>query len=183
MERNFKISFGFFAVALFLTAGVGAEESLGSTGNESLTAAEKIRQGFGIGLIVGEPTGLTAKKWLSDTTAIDAAAAWSFDDFNSFQFHADYLWHNFDLIKTEDLPGRIPVYYGVGARIKLKGGNDGQGKGNEDARVGVRVPVGVSYLFHDVPVDLFAEVVPVLDIVPETKFGIGIGIGARYYFR
>ena len=75
MERNFRNALGFFAVVLFLTGGVGAEESLGTTSDESLTAVEKIRQGFGIGLIVGEPTGLSAKKWLSDATAIDAAVA------------------------------------------------------------------------------------------------------------
>ena len=65
----------FLQLPSFLTGGVGAEESLGTTSDESLTAVEKIRQGFGIGLIVGEPTGLSAKKWLSDTTAIDAAVA------------------------------------------------------------------------------------------------------------
>jgi hypothetical protein len=173
---------GTIAILWAITAATWADEPLTDNG---FTAEEKIRHGFGIGVIVGEPTGLSAKKWLSDTTAIDAAAAWSFSDFNSFQIHVDYLWHNYDLIKTKELPGQISVYYGVGGRIKLKGSNDGKGNEtkDEDARLGVRVPVGLSYTFKENPVELFAEVVPLLDVVPETKLGIGAGIGARYYFN
>jgi hypothetical protein len=184
MTKQYKVM-AYIAVVSLLTASVGAEEPVQDMTDKSLTAEEKIRQGIGVGVIIGEPTGLSVKKWISDTTAIDGALAWSFADFNSFQIHADFLWHNFDIIKTVDLPGRFPVYYGVGGRIKMKGSNDGKGKGNkdEDTRVGVRVPVGISYLAHDVPLDFFAEIVPLLDIVPETKLGIGIGIGARYYFR
>jgi hypothetical protein len=172
-------------VVSLLCISVRAEETAQDTPDKNMTAEEQVRQGFGIGIILGEPTGLSAKKWISDTTAIDAAAAWSFIDFNSFQLHADYLWHNYDLIKTKELPGCLSVYYGVGGRIKFKGSNDGNGKGNkdEDTRLGVRVPLGLSYVFKRNPVELFAEVAPILDIVPETKFGVGIGVGARYYFN
>ena len=172
---------GRMLVLLAITAVVWADEPLTDNG---LTAGEQIREGFGIGIIVGEPTGLSAKKWISDTAAIDAAAVWSFADFNSFQLHVDYLWHNYDLIKTKELPGQLSVYYGIGGRIKLKSSNGGNGKSDkdEDTRLGVRVPVGLSYTLKENPVELFAEVVPLLDVVPETKPGIGIGIGARYYF-
>jgi len=50
-------------------------------------------------------------------------------------------------------------------------------------RVGVRVPVGISYLFDSVPVDLFLEVAPVVDLVPSTGLGWNSGIGIRYYFQ
>jgi hypothetical protein len=127
-----------------------------------------VRQGFGI----------------TDITAMDAAAAWSFADFNSFQLHVDSIWNNYDLIKTKELPGQSSIYYGVGGRLKLKGSNDGKGNGSkdEDATLGVRIPVGVSYIYKGTPVELFAEVAPLLAVMPETKLGIGVGIGARYYF-
>ena len=176
-----KKHIGRMLLLLAITAVAWADEPLTDSG---LTAGEQVREGFGIGIIIGEPTGLSAKKWISKTTAIDAAAAWSFTDFNSFQLHVDYLWHNYDLIKTKELPGQLSVYYGIGGRIKLKSGNGGNGKDNkdEDTRLGVRVPVGLSYTLKENPVELFAEVVPLLDVVPETKLGIGLGIGARYYF-
>lgn len=171
-------------IAYLLIANVGAEEAGQDINGKSMTAEEQVHQGLGIGIIIGEPTGLSAKKWLTDTTAIDFGAAWSFIDAESFQFHADYLWHNYDLIKTKELSGSFSVYYGVGGRIKLKSSNNGNGKDSkdDDTRLGVRVPLGVSYVFKENPVELFAEVVPILDVVPETKFGLGIGVGARYYF-
>jgi hypothetical protein len=149
------------------------------------SAQEQVRNGLGVGIIVGEPTGISTKKWITDKAAIDAVAAWSFADFDSFQIHVDYLLHNYDLIKTKDLPGSFAVYYGVGGRIKLKGSNEGKGKGSndEDARFGVRIPLGISYVFKESPVELFSEVVPILDVVPETKFGLSLGLGARYYFN
>ena len=131
--------------------------------------------GLGVGVIVGEPTGISIKKWIGETRAVDAAAAWSFSENESFQFHADYLIHNFSLIQPKDLDlnGRLPVYFGVGCRIKL----------DEDALVGIRIPFGISYLFADAPVDLFVEVVPILDLAPDTDLDINAAIGVRFYFR
>jgi hypothetical protein len=47
-------------------------------------------QGIGLGVILGEPTGVSFKAWIDNRTAIDAAAAWSFSENDSFQFHTDY---------------------------------------------------------------------------------------------
>lgn len=152
------------AVVLLAAAGVKAEE------------------GFGVGVIVGEPTGISVKKWLNKDSAIDAAAAWSFSDNASFQFHADYLVHNFALLGTGS-GGRLPVYLGIGGRIKLQNENNGRGRNNNDALLGIRIPFGISYLFAKAPMDIFAEVVPVVGVIPDTHFDINGAIGARFYFR
>jgi hypothetical protein len=52
-----------------------------------------------------------------------------------------------------------------------------------DNRAGLRGPVGVSYLLHKQRLELFAEVVPVLDVAPKTTLEWNGGIGIRYYFR
>jgi len=145
--------------------------------------AARAETGLGIGVIVGEPTGVSIKKWIGETRAVDFAAAWSFSGEGSFQIHADYLIHNFSLLKLEGLKGRLPVYFGVGGRIKLKGANEGKEQNNEDDSVGIRVPFGIAYIFADSPVDVFAEIVPVLDVVPDTKLHVNAAIGARFYFR
>lgn len=139
--------------------------------------------GLGVGVIIGEPTGVSIKKWIGETRAVDAAAAWSFSEHESFQFHADYLIHNFLLLQPKDFKGRLPVYFGVGGRIKLNDLNGGKGRNDEDALVGIRIPFGISYLFADAPVDLFAEVVPILNVAPDTDLDINAAIGARFYFR
>lgn len=141
------------------------------------------QDGLGLGVIVGEPTGLSLKYWLSDERAFDAAAAWSFSENDSFQIHTDYLIHNFDLIDPVELSGRLPVYYGVGGRLKLKNDNDGKGRNDDDALFGIRFPLGITYLFADAPLDFFAEVVPILDIAPDTDIDINAAIGVRLYFR
>lgn len=132
---------------------------------------------FGLGIIMGEPTGLSAKLWTGSSTAIDGALAWSFGSFGTFgsqgalYAHADYLFHNFNLIRVEK--GRLPVYYGIGASVVLA----------NSAGVGVRIPVGLEYLFANAPFDIFLEVVPMLALVPSTSFGVNAGLGARYFFR
>lgn len=137
--------------------------------------------GLGIGIIVGEPTGISLKKWTSATTAIDGAVAWAFDRNTSVQLHGDFLMHNFNLLKTD--VGRLPVYYGVGGRVKF---DDERRRGRDTdrhTRVGVRVPVGMAYLFDRAPVDVFLEIVPILDLAPSSDFGLNAAIGARYFFN
>lgn len=137
----------------------------------------RARDTFGLGFIIGEPTGLSLKYWLDKEHAIDGAAAWSSSENDSFQLHADYLIHNYELLNADDLP----VYYGLGARLKFKD-HDGRGRNRNDAIFGIRIPLGVTYLFDDAPLDLFFELVPVLDIAPDVKLDINAAIGLRFYF-
>jgi hypothetical protein len=132
---------------------------------------------FGIGVIIGEPTGLSLKYWLDKEHAVDGAAAWSYSENDSFQLHSDYLIHNYDWLEDDQLP----VYYGVGARLKFKD-DDGRGRNRKHAIFGIRAPVGVTYLFDDEPVDLFFELVPVLDLSPEVELDINAALGLRFYF-
>lgn len=127
-------------------------------------------QDLGLGFMVGEPTGISFKKWVGSTAAIDGAVAWSFSGQDSLHLHADYLVHNFDMIKVER--GRLPVYFGLGARLKLE----------DRTKFGVRIPIGVCYLFEKATLDVFFELVPIFDLVPDTGFGISGSIGIRYYF-
>ena len=125
---------------------------------------------IGLGMILGEPTGVSFKKWLGENTAADFALAWSFAGEASFHIHADYLIHDFNLIKVKR--GKCPVYYGVGTRFKNE----------EDIRLAVRVPVGISYMFDTAPIDIFFEFGLLLDLFPESTLSINSSIGFRYFF-
>jgi hypothetical protein len=127
----------------------------------------------GIGLIFGEPTGLSLKYWTTSTIALDGAAAWSFVNGGSFEVHADLLFHSFQLFHVDR--GRVALFYGFGGRFKTA-------TDTEKARVSFRVPIGIAYEFEGVPIELFFEVAPMLDIVPSTEAAIGGGMGFRYYF-
>ena len=128
--------------------------------------------GFGIGIMAGEPTGVSMKLWLSEANALDAGVAWSLESNNSFQLQVDYVMHKFDLINVGD--GSLPLYFGLGGRIRFRENN------SDD--IGVRVPVGLDYLFEDTPIDIFGEIVPILDLAPSTEFDINAAVGARFYF-
>ncbi len=125
---------------------------------------------FGLGIILGEPTGISAKLWTSGVNAFDFGAAWSFRGEGHLLLQADYVWHMFHLISVSS--GRLPFYIGIGGRVIL----------SDDPLVGARVPVGLDYFFADAPVDIFIEIVPILDLVPSTDFDLGGGIGARFWF-
>lgn len=130
--------------------------------------AQQKGDNFGIGIMIGEPTGLTIKKWMSDNTAFDIGAAWSLSDANeALHLHSDFLLHNW----FEDNPN-LAFYYGIGTRTIL----------DDDAKLGIRIPLGLNYVFEHGPFDVFVEAVPILDIAPDTEFAGNGAVGFRFYF-
>jgi hypothetical protein len=162
MRKSLKAIRSIAAVAAFCTAFAA-------------NADARTQDGLGIGVIVGEPTGLSFKKWTDDTHAFDGALAFSLTNGNNFQVHADYLIHETSSsLNPPELKGSAPWYYGIGARIKADNG---------DTRFGVRVPVGISYMFADAPLDFFAEIAPIVDIAPDVSLRLNGAIGLRYYIK
>ncbi len=128
---------------------------------------------FGAGVMVGQPTGLSGKLWLGDSNAFHGGIAWQFSPTRATRFHMhfDYARYNFDFIDAQT--GTLAFYYGVGGRILTGGTND---------RIGVRFPFGLNYQFDDNPIEIFAEVAPILDLSPGTHLRGNSGAGLRYYF-
>lgn len=134
------------------------------------TTAEAQESGFGLGVILGEPTGISGKLWIEDSKAIDGAVAWSFEKESAVHVHADLLFHSRNIVKVE--MSKLLFYYGMGGRIKFE----------DDSEVGVRVPLGINYLSSGAPLDVFLEIVPLLDLAPSTDFSLNGAIGVRYFF-
>jgi len=126
--------------------------------------------GVGLGVILGDPSGVSFKGWTGGLSAVDIALAWSFEHEGAFHVHVDYLLHSFDLFNIEK--GDLVLFYGVGGRLKAE----------KKSRVGVRIPVGLTYLFENDPLEIFFELGPILDLAPRTDFRMTGGIGIRYYF-
>lgn len=129
-------------------------------------------KGLGLGIIIGDPTGLSLKAWTGQRTAVDAVAAWAFDRNGSLHLHVDYLIHDFRLLRTSS--GRLPVYYGIGAWLRYEDSNTG--------RVGIRFPVGLCYIFEKAPFDIFLELGPMFEVIPKTGLTAAVFAGFRYYF-
>lgn len=134
------------------------------------TPAFAQRANTGLGIVLGEPTGLSFKTWTGGASAIDAALAWSFEGEDSFHFHIDWLRHDFGVVDVEK--GALPFYYGIGGRLKAE----------DDTRLGARGVFGFAYLFQNAPFDIFLEVAPILDLVPDSDFLWNGALGTRFFF-
>lgn len=121
---------------------------------------------FGIGIMFGEPTGVSIKNWFSERTAIDVGAAWSLSDRNeAIHLHSNLLLHNW-------FKENLAFYYGVGARVIFA----------DDPEAGVRIPFGLNYVFPNASFDLFVEAAPILNLTPSTGFAGNGAFGLRFYF-
>jgi len=152
-----------------VTATASTTPTGGYNGNGYSSHAGK----FGAGVTFGEPIGADVKFWFNETMAIDGALGWSFHDNTDVYLHSDVLWHNFHIIPVSQ--GQMPIYFGVGALARFRHGNDAN-------QVGIRAPVGISYMFDNAPVDIFAEVAPAVDVAPFVRGEVTGGIGIRYWF-
>lgn len=145
-----------------------------------LTAAASAQlSGTGIGLVIGEPTGLSLKSWLSGNSAITVGAAWSFQHDGSVFLWADYTLHSFDITHSGS-DRSLAFYYGIGGKASFVD-NDNEGEGN-DTVIGARIPLGLMIPLRHHPVDFFVEIVPTIDLAPDTDFGVNGGIGAHLFF-
>jgi len=135
------------------------------------TAVFSQDRGLGLGVMLGEPTGFSGKYWLNQENAVDFGLDDSFvHAHNALSIHGDYLFHLFDLIKSDY---RQPDYYGFGGRIHLSS--------KDVPYIGARGVAGIEWIPGNLPVDIFFEVAPVFNIFAETSLQLDIAIGCRYY--
>lgn len=131
--------------------------------------------GFGLGVVVGEPTGLSLALRPNDHNAVQAHVSWSVVR-GAARMSVDYL--QTVVIVGTDGPVSLPVYVGVGPTI----GFDGPPPWQDAPFLGARIPIGITMIPERVPVELFGELAPVLYVVPETAGGLEGVLGARFYF-
>ncbi|MGB9856619.1 MAG: hypothetical protein ACPLKX_00555 [Dictyoglomaceae bacterium] len=127
-------------------------------------------ENFGVGIIIGEPTGLSFRVWQNKINALDFGLAWNIGQINLLHLYGDYVYYNYSIFKIKT--GSLPFYYGIGGRILI---------GNE-VKFGVRIPLGIVYIPPKMPLDFFLELVPILEVIPSTKFDLSGALGVRYYF-
>ena len=125
----------------------------------------------GIGAMVGNPTGLNVKHWLSEKNAVDGGVAMSFGKKSNFSLHSDYLFHSEGALIFQDKHS-LDLYYGIGGRMEF----------DDDIELGVRLPVGVAHRLENNEADVFGEIAPVVDFVGRAGLEVHLAVGARYYF-
>ena len=123
------------------------------------------KQNIGIGVIIGNPTGLSLK---FDNFPV-MGIAWNTAGY--LHVHADYWLIN----KT--LADPINWYLGLGGKVIFWTDHRSSNLG-----LGIRIPVGLQWFpFNNL--ELFGEIVPGLALFPATGFDWDAGIGARFYLN
>lgn len=127
---------------------------------------------FGLGVAVGDPTGLSLKYRLGDGQAVSAAVGWS-----RYGVHliADYQW--LEVVYLTKRVFTLSSQFGTGLRLI-----DERWDKDDRATFGVRIPAAVSIQFNAVPVELSVEPAAVIGLIPETRFDLDVTLYARYFF-
>src|SRR5262249_13623818 len=113
---------------------------------------------FGLGVQLGEPTGLTGKLYLGDRHALDFLVGGGYYGrgpyWDGVYAHVDY---NFQLDNLASGGGvTIPFRVGIGGFLST-GYYPYYAPGPNDAVVGARVPIGLDFDLESAPVQFYAE--------------------------
>lgn len=140
---------------------------------------------FGLGVALGDPTAITGKWYLGGGSALEAQIG---DGNLENQFgdglylHTVYLWQPAVLAEANNVT--VPWHIGVGGAL-WEGGwcsvysdfcTDG------DLALAVRAPVGLDVNLGDPRFQFFGDLALSVLVVPDIDLGLGLQIGARYYF-
>lgn len=118
----------------------------------------------GIGIILGEPSGLSIKINRFPVLAL----AWSVD--KHLMVNCDY-W-----IKNSRFDRNIYWYFGFGVSLRIINNQE------DNVGLGLRIPIGLS-TFLAKKLELFGELAPGMSFFPATDRTIAAGIGLRFYIN
>jgi hypothetical protein len=180
-----KLLLSTFALALFVATTADARPRPGGHLGGRRFEANKT---FGLGFELGAPTSVVGKYFLASDRALDfgVGTIYNYFDRSGLHVYGDYLWHPVSLASTEDF--ELPLFIGIGARIWDFDNRLNDGVRDHAVAFGARVPVGISFDFNTVPLDVFVQIVPVLDFfsgyAAHTVFlDFDASIGVRYWFN
>lgn len=139
---------------------------------------------FGLGVILGETSGLTGKLWVSPEEAFDFHLAENPFSSSGVGVYGDYLSH-IDLEAPANL-FIVAMYLGPGAAVFFDNESTCIRRVcyHEDPVVwlAARMPIGFNMLFTRFNGEVFAEVAPSLVIYPFVGLDVDISVGFRFYF-
>jgi len=134
---------------------------------------------FGLGVVLGSPTAITGKYWLSKSSAMDFGL--SFASYWAL-LYGDYLWEYPDGFgHSSKFVSELVPYVGVGGGV-FSWNPNWRAYNNSGVGLYGRLPLGVEWAPQRPPLGIFLEIAPGIAISPGMWVIIDIGIGIRYYF-
>lgn len=137
---------------------------------------------LGLGLRLGSPLSISAKKFVSEKSAFEVYAGFrNYVGFNWMNISAAYLLHN-----PIDAVDGLKYYYGVGGSMYIYSYDVGFGSDFADTGFGVQGYLGLEYVFSDIPLSVTADWIPTIFIGNGFLGGFGGGygsLGVRYSIK
>jgi hypothetical protein len=122
--------------------------------------------GLGLGLMIGEPTGISCKGWVTNSGAIQLGVGYpSLSSRGGTAVSAEYLWHS-HIFRSHEY---FPLFYGLGGIF----GSD---------LMGARGVLGIAWWPRRSSIDIFLQLVPTIYFEPASHFEFEFGFGVRYFF-
>lgn len=161
--------------------------------SKSGTLASDIGEGrrFGVGLALGNPLVFTGRRFVSPRLAFTASAGLLLHSHTGYVAGLDVTYHFRDLLSDNpDLEFSAYVGGGLGSGVWKRSSYHHHSEPwshyhrhelTEFLLYG-RPVAGVAVMLRPVPLEVFAELAPLLRVVHEVGFDFGGGVGARYYF-
>lgn len=138
---------------------------------------------FGLGIILGDPTGFTGKYIFERSHGLQMHLGYGIGHGGHLRIVFDYIYHFVDAIPPLGNAGRLSPTVGIGAAIGVaEGGGNGRGNNSDHAHFGIRVPLGMSFMIRPAPIEVFFEVALGMNVVPGASVLVDGGIGGRWYF-
>jgi hypothetical protein len=134
--------------------------------------------GLGVGVVMGVPTGISLGYRSNPKSYFDAAIAWSVTH-DSVHIHVNSLFEVTQIVDPNAPQYQFPLYTGLGLRMQIAPSESQK----IYSLIGIRAPIGITFLPQVAPFEVFAEIAPVLSIYPDTRIDLDGAIGARYYFK
>ncbi len=136
--------------------------------------SSKGAKGFGLGIAIGDPTGLSMM-WRPDVhSSVHLAAGWD-TRADHVEIHGDYLWNAVRLRTAEAPKLYFPVFIGVGGRLNTHPPTDQLG-------FGVGLPFGIGLVSEGAPFDVLLELAPVVGLVPSSDVWLDGSLSGHFYF-
>lgn len=144
---------------------------------------------FGLGLQVGAPTAITGKLKLEPNSALvfTVGGAWSWGYGYGLELSVGYVIHPSMLASYEAL--NLNWYVGGALDVLLRGDPHYHsqfawqyGYWSSPIGIGAHVPIGLDFQLRAVPLSIYLELTPGIDVFPYLGIRLGGALGARFFF-
>lgn len=132
---------------------------------------------LGIGVSLGDPSGISYKYWADSTLAISGLSSFQIRKNGSYFYtHLDFNKHQF-FEKANWDAGYLGLFFGAGLMYEWKD------FGMDDNFLTLRLPVGLNFHLHDLPFSFYFETAPHFTVYPDFHFFFNGNLGFRYYLN